>query len=383
MLRYLTAGESHGQALSALIEGLPAGVNIDIQRINRKMQLRQGGYGRGGRMDIESDMVEFTAGLRGSVTLGSPLALVIENRDWANWKEFMDPLEPAVSEERNVTRPRPGHADLPGALKYRQDDLRNILERASARETAARVVVGAVAQEFLRPFGIIVQGQVASVGAVQAGITAEIADESIYEDPFYCADKEASAQMRKRVDEAKIKGGTLGGVIQVIAAGAPPGLGSHVQWDRKLDGLIAQAFMSIPSVKGVEIGGGFALSGLPGLQVHDEINYAPEKGYYHPTNRAGGLEGGITNGETIVVRAAVKPIPTLLSPLKSVDMRTKETAPAAFERSDICVVPAAAIVGEAALAWALAQAVAEKFGGDHLEETLDNYRRYLEYLQTR
>ncbi|MDX9871587.1 MAG: chorismate synthase [Clostridia bacterium] len=383
MLRYLTAGESHGKALTALIEGLPAGVKIEIDQIKKKMRLRQGGYGRGGRMDIETDTVQFTAGLRGGMTLGSPLALQIENKDWPNWQEHMDALAPAFSAEKNVTRPRPGHADLAGALKYRHTDLRNILERASARETAARVAVGAIAQEFLRPFGIRVQGQVVAVGGIHAEICSAIADESIYDDPFYCMDTAASAQMRKRVDEAREKGDTLGGIFQVIAEGLPPGLGSHVQADRKLDGLIAQGLMSIPSVKGVEIGEGFLLSGFPGSEVHDEIAYSPEKGYDHATNRAGGLEGGITNGEVLLVRAAVKPIPTLLSPLRSVDMLTKEAVPAAFERSDVCVVPAASIVGEAALAWVLAQAVLDKFGGDHLEETLDNYRRYREYLRTR
>jgi chorismate synthase len=383
MLRHLTSGESHGKSLTTIIEGLPAGVKFDIKRINEKMHRRQGGYGRGGRMAIEKDQVEFTAGLRGAVTLGSPLALVITNRDWQNWQQFMDPLQEPVSDEKNVTKPRPGHADLAGALKYRHLDIRNILERASARETTARVAIGAVAQEFLLAFGIRVQGQVASVEDIQATISTEIADDSLYETPFYCMDINASEKMKVRVDEARQKGDSLGGIFQVVAQGLPPGLGSHVHWDRKLDGLISQALMSIPSVKGVEIGEGFLVSTLKGSKAHDEIFYSSEKSYYRKTNRAGGLEGGLTNGEKLVVRAAIKPIPTLLSPLESVDIVSKETVLAAVERSDVCVVPAAAVVGEAAVAWVLAGVILEKFGGDHLDETLDNYHRYLSYLQTR
>ncbi|PKM87078.1 MAG: chorismate synthase, partial [Firmicutes bacterium HGW-Firmicutes-12] len=324
-----------------------------------------------------------TAGLRGSMTLGSPLALVITNRDWQNWQQFMDPLQEPVSDEKNVTKPRPGHADLAGALKYRHIDIRNILERASARETAIRVAIGAIAQEFLLAFGIRVQGQVASLENIQAKIATDIVDDSLYDTSFYCMDIEASEKMKTQVDEARQNGDSLGGVFQVVAEGLPPGLGSHVHWDRKLDGLISQALMSIPSVKGVEIGEGFLVSTLKGSKVHDEIAYSLEKSYYRKTNRAGGLEGGLTNGEKLVVRAAIKPIPTLLSPLESVDLISKETVLAAVERSDVSVVPAAAVVGEAAVAWVLAGAIMEKFGGDHLDETLDNYHRYLSYLQTR
>jgi len=383
MLRYLTAGESHGRCLTAIVEGMPAGVKLDVDAINEKMRRRQGGYGRGGRMAIEKDKVEFTAGLRASKTLGSPLALLIENRDWMNWQKIMDPIQEPTSVEKNVTRPRPGHADLAGALKYRHDDIRNILERASARETTVRVAVGAVAQELLSPFGIKVQGQVVSVGNIEAAVSANIVGESIYDTPFYCNDLEASEKMKTLVDNAKQKGDSLGGIFQVIAEGLPPGLGTHVHWDRRLDGLIAQALMSIPSVKGVEIGDGFQASTMMGSKVHDEIAFSVKKRYYRKSNHAGGLEGGLTNGESLIVRAAVKPIPTLLSPLRTVDIIDKKDTLAAVERSDVCVVPAAAIVGEAAVAWILACALLEKFGGDHIDETLDNYNRYLLYLKNR
>lgn len=381
-LRYLTAGESHGKALVTIIEGLPAGLRLDVERINRKLKRRQGGYGRGGRMKIESDRVEFLSGLRGSVTLGSPLALLIHNRDWENWQEFMDPLA-ASRKGRRVSRPRPGHADLPGALKYRQEDIRNILERASARETALRVAVGAIAAELLEVFGIRVQGQVMAIGSVTAEIPCRVAGDELYDTPLYCPDPKATEEMMALIDGAREKGDTLGGVIQIIGEGLPPGLGSHVHWDRRLDGRLAQALMSIPAIKGVEIGLGFKAAALPGSQVQDEIGYEAGRGFYHPTNRAGGLEGGITNGEPLVVRAAMKPIPTLLTPLGSVDMMTKKPSPAATERSDFCAVPAAAVVGEGMVAWVLAGTLLEKLGGDHLEETLENYRSYTSYLNRR
>lgn len=377
MLRYLTAGESHGKALTVIVEGLPAGVKIDIRRINRSLSRRQGGYGRGGRMVIEKDEVEITSGVRGSETIGSPIALHILNRDWQNWSRFMDPLQPQFKEDRIVTRPRPGHADLAGALKYRQQDLRNVLERASARETAARVAAGALVQEFLEPLGIRVQGQVAAVGSVKAEVAEVITDEKIYDNLFYCSDDHASELMRLEVDKAKEQGDTLGGIFLVIAEGLPAGLGTYAHWDRRLDALLAQAVMSIPSVKGVEIGAGFLASALPGSKVHDEIVYSTKKGYHRKSNNAGGLEGGVTNGERLVIRAAVKPIPTLLQPLNTVDIVSKEPCPAVVERSDVCVVPAAAIVGEMAVSWVLACAMLEKFGGDHLEETQENYRNYL------
>jgi len=380
MLRYLTAGESHGKALTAIVEGLPAGVKLDIEKINVILRRRQGGYGRGGRMAIETDRVEIISGLRGSVTLGSPLTMMIFNRDWENWQEIMDPVGKLL-EERKVNRPRPGHADLPGGLKYRQQDLRNILERASARETAARVAVGAVARQFLLAFGIRVQGQVIAVGDVRGEAPGKIVGEELYEDPLYCPDRKASRKMTALIDRARAEGDSLGGVIQVIIEGLPPGLGSHVHWDRRLDGRLAQALMSIPAIKGVEIGLGFQAASLPGSKVHDEIHYAAGRGFFHLTNRAGGLEGGITNGETLVLGAAMKPIPTLTTPIQSVDVISKQAVPAATERSDICAVPAAAVVAEAAAAWVIADAVMEKFGGDHLSETMDNYRSYLAYLE--
>lgn len=382
MLRFLTAGESHGRALVAIIEGLPAGLQLNTERINLLLKRRQGGYGRGRRMSLEEDRVEIFSGLRGSVTLGTPLTLVIYNRDWENWQEIMAPGIEAKLEEGVVTRPRPGHADLAGGLKYRQDDLRNILERASARETAIRVAVGAVAEELLSLLGIQVQGQVVALGGVRAHVEEKIVLSSeLYEDPFYCSDPQASLKMLKVVEAAEQNGDSLGGIIQVIAEGVPTGLGSHVQWDRRLDGQLAQALLSIPAIKGVEIGGGFAAASLYGTQVHDEITYQEGQGFAHRTNRAGGIEGGISNGEVLVIRAAMKPIPTLTQPLASVDWLTKEPVRAAVERADVCAVPAAAVVAQAVTAWVLASAVMEKFGGDHLEETLLNYRNYVQFIK--
>lgn len=383
MLRFLTAGESHGRALVTIIEGLPAGLELDLSRINTLLKRRQGGYGRGQRMALEEDRVEIFSGLRGSVTLGSPLTLVIYNQDWENWQEIMASGQEARLDQRVVTRPRPGHADLCGGLKYRQEDLRNILERASARETAARVAVGAVAEELLRALKIRVQGQVIAVGNIETCPEEKIYDSQLYENPLYCPEPDASLAMIKVIEEAKKRGDSLGGVIQVICEGVPPGLGSHVQWDRRLDGRLAEALMSIPAIKGVEIGKGFTAASLPGSQVHDAIQYHSDRGFQHPSNHAGGLEGGMSNGETLVIRAAMKPIPTLTNPLPSVDLQTKEPFLAAIERSDVCAVPAAAIVGEAATAWVLAEAVMEKFGGDHLEELLLNYNNYLGYLRKR
>lgn len=383
MLRFLTAGESHGPALVTVIEGLPAGLELDVSRINTLLKRRQGGYGRGQRMALEEDRVEVFSGLRGSVTLGSPLTLTIYNRDWENWQEIMAPGREAKLEERVVTRPRPGHADLCGGLKYRQQDLRNILERASARETAARVAVGAVAEELLRCLKIKVQGQVIAIGNIEIYAEEKIEDSQLYENSLYCPDRQASLAMIEAIEEAKKRGDSLGGVIRVLSEGVPLGLGSHVQWDRRLDGRLAQALMSIPAIKGVEIGSGFKAASLLGSQVHDVIQYQTDQGFQHRSNRAGGIEGGMSNGETLVIRAAMKPIPTLTKPLPSVDLQTKEPFMAAVERSDVCAVPAAAIVGEAAVAWVLAEAVMEKFGGDHLEELLLNYNNYLDYLRKR
>jgi len=383
VLRYLTAGESHGPVLTAIIEGLPAGIELDQEKINLQLSRRQGGVGRGGRMKIEKDQVRILSGVRGGKTLGSPVTLQITNRDWENWREIMTPEAEACLDRRVVSRPRPGHADLPGALKYRQADIRNILERASARETAVRVAVGAVAQEYLRAFDILVQGQVCAIGPVKSKAVPRIQPDSLFETPLYCPSPKATEAMLQAIAAAEAQGDTLGGVVTVVAEGLPYGLGSHVQSDRRLDGRLAQALMSIQAVKAVEIGLGMEAAYLPGSEVQDEIAYSEKKGYYHKTNNAGGIEGGITNGETLIVRAAVKPIPTLAKPLNSVDMDTKESSRAAYERSDVCAVPAAAIVAQAAVAWVLAGAVAEKFGGDHIDEGLDNYRRYLAYLATR
>lgn len=382
-LRYLTAGESHGPALTAIIEGLPAGIDLDSDRINQLLSRRQGGVGRGGRMSIEKDKVQFLSGVRGGKTLGSPLTIQIINRDWQSWQDIMATGQEAQLDQRTVTRPRPGHADLAGSLKYRQTDLRNILERSSARETAARVAVGAIAEEYLRAFNIQVQGQVSAIGPVKSKMTTRIRPAELYDTPLYCPSPKATEAMLAAIEAAKAQGNTLGGVVTVIAEGLPAGLGTHVQWDRRLDGRLAQALMSIQSVKGVEIGLGMDTASLPGSQVQDEILYDQTKGYYRQTNRAGGLEGGMTNGEALIVRAALKPIPTLAMPLASVDIITKEKSVAAYERSDVCAVPAGAIVAEAAVAWVLADAVNEKFAGDHLEESLENYHRYLIYLKTR
>ncbi|MCR4431372.1 MAG: chorismate synthase [Tepidanaerobacteraceae bacterium] len=368
-MRYLTAGESHGKALVAVIEGLPANLGISEDSINRELLRRRQGYGRGGRMQIEKDEVEILSGIANGRTTGSPLALMIKNLDYDNWKDRKVPP---------VTMPRPGHGDLAGILKYNQDDIRNVLERASARETAARVAVGAVAKQLLAVFGIRIMSHVVSIGGVSltdVSYSIEVlagADRS----PVRCIDEPISKKMMEAIDEAKARGDSLGGVFEVVAYNVPVGLGSHVQWDRKLDGLIAQSFMSIQAIKGVEIGLGFEAAQRSGSEVHDEIFYDEGKGYYRRTNNAGGLEAGMTNGCPVVVRAAMKPIPTLYKPLRSVDVKTKEPVCASIERSDICAVPAASIVGEAALAWVLAGAAVEKFGGDSIEEMNNNFENY-------
>ncbi|GEA19158.1 chorismate synthase [Moorella sp. E306M] len=380
MLRYLTAGESHGRGLSVIVEGMPAGVPLTAEDINTWLARRQGGYGRGGRMSIERDRVEILAGVRGGYTLGSPVALFIANRDWANWQEIMAP-GPEAQAERVVTRPRPGHADLAGGLKYHQADLRNILERASARETAARVAAGAAAAALLKELGIELAAHVVRIGPVAVKGAVELsAARQAWESPVYCADPEVSRAMVAVIEEARQKGDTLGGVVEVLAAGVPAGLGSHVHWDRRLDGRLAQALMSIPAIKGVEIGAGFELASIPGSLSHDAIAYREGQGFYHPTNRAGGLEGGMTNGEILVLRAAMKPIPTLMQPLPSVDFLTKKPVTAAVERSDVCAVPAVAVVAWAAVAWVLAGAVMEKFGGDYLPEIQERMAAYRQYL---
>lgn len=390
MLRFLTAGESHGPALTAIVEGLPAGLLLTAEYINGQLARRQTGYGRGGRMLIEKDKAKITSGIRGGVTLGSPITLVIENRDWANWEEVMSPEPGARLDERVGTKPRPGHADLAGALKYNHNDVRNILERASARETAARVAVGTVGRRMLEEIGVQVFGHVVRIGSVAAAdrdipcgadITLAELVERAAASELLCAFPETETAMKAEIDRAKAAGDSLGGVFEVVVTGLPAGLGSHVQWNRKLDGLLAQAVMSIQAIKGVEIGLGFAAAATPGSRVHDEIFYSAEKGFYRQTNRAGGLEGGMTNGEPLVLRAAMKPIPTLYTPLQSVDILSKEMFSASVERSDICAVPAAAVVAEAAVAFVLADALAEKFGGDSLAEMKRNYAGYLDYIR--
>jgi chorismate synthase len=370
MIRFLTAGESHGKGLTVVLEGLPAHLDLSSEDIDAELSRRQAGYGRGGRMKIETDRVEILSGVRRGKTLGSPITLWIPNKDYENWAKVMSP-GPEASLGQPLKRPRPGHADLAGGLKYDHRDLRNILERASARETVLRVAAGAVAKKFLAEFGVLVQSHVVSLGPVVARIPAyrprdlnELSDAS----PVRMLDKAASRKAVAAIDLASRRGDTWGGVFEVVATGLPAGLGSHVQWDRKLDGRLAQSVLSIQAVKGVEIGQAFAQSAQSGSRVHDEIFWSKRRGFHHKTNRAGGIEGGITNGEPVVVRAAMKPISTLKTPLRSVHIDTKEPLRAGYERSDICALPAAAVIGEAACAWVLADALLEKTGGDHLGE---------------
>lgn len=384
MLRYLTAGESHGPALLTIVEGIPAGLWLTADYIDRQLVRRQGGYGRSGRQRIEEDRVEILSGVRGGYTLGSPIALKITNRDWANWREIMGPEPETRVDERVITRPRPGHADLAGMLKYGHRDLRNVLERASARETAARVAAGTVARRLLEELGIEVAGQVLRIGPVEVAPLEAPPEEirgRVEKSPVYCADKAGSEAMVAAIDRAREEGDSLGGVFEVRVYGVPPGLGSYVHWDRRLDGRLAQAVMSIQAIKGVEIGIGFRAAALPGSAVQDEIFYAPGRGFYREKNNAGGLEGGVTNGEPIVIRAAMKPIPTLRRPLRSVDIFTKEPVEAAYERSDICAVPAACVIAEAVVAWEVARACLEKFGGDSLAEVKEHLARYKERVR--
>ncbi|HEV7890224.1 MAG TPA: chorismate synthase [Pyrinomonadaceae bacterium] len=391
MFRFNTAGESHGRALVAIVEGLPAGLAVDVESVNRELERRQWGYGRGGRMKIERDRVEVLSGVRHGLTLGSPVALQIENKDWKNWSDVMA-VEPRAPEEvneekmRRVRRPRPGHADLAGGLKYNARDLREILERASARETAARVACGALAKQLLSNFGVEIRSHVAQLGGIPAP-PLEVSWEDICaipdDAPLRCADTSAQSAMVALIDEKKREGDTLGGVFEVVARGGVAGLGSHVSWDSKLDGRLARAVMSIPAVKAVSIGAGVEAASLPGSQVHDEIGYDNSGSVYsHSSNRAGGLEGGITNGEEVRVRGFLKPISTLRRALRSVDIDTKEEVLAAFERSDITAVPAAGVIGEAMVALTLAEAMREKFGGDSLAEMRRNFDAYREQLRT-
>lgn len=382
-LRYLTAGESHGPTLTAIVEGVPANLELTEEDINRHLARRQMGYGRGGRMKIERDQVAFLSGVRWGKTIGSPITLAVRNRDWANWEKKMSPRAGDRQEGIAVTHPRPGHADLSGVIKYRQDDARNILERSSARETAARVAVGALCQSFLGALGIEVRGYVTEIGGVRAG-QADLDHDARFElseqSPCRTFDPAAGKEMIAAIDRAKEAGDSLGGVVEVAVLGLPVGLGSHVHWDRRLDGRLAAAVMSIQAFKGVEIGLGFEAARRPGSEVHDEIVYR-DGAFRRLTNRAGGVEGGMTNGEPLVVRGAMKPIPTLYAPLQTVDLKTKESFSATVERSDVCAVPAAAVVAEAVVAIEVADAMLEKFGGDCMEEIKANHRAYRDHVR--
>lgn len=377
MIRYLEAGESHGKGLVAIVEGLPAGISIDVDFINTQLARRQGGHGRGDRMKIEQDKVEIITGVRDGKTLGSPVTLMIHNKDWANWEQIMSAAPGAAIEQKTVTLPRPGHADLTGGIKYHHQDLRNILERASARETAIRVAVGALAQTVLQQFGVELWGHVVRIGSVEATPDYTKLNAALYDTAVYCTNAEAEKAMVQLIDGAKEQGDTLGGVVEVVVQGLPLGIGTYVHYDRKLDGRLAQAVMSIQAFKGVEIGLGFQAASLPGSQAHDEIFYEADKGFYHKTNRCGGLEGSMTNGEPVIIRGAMKPIPTLYQPLHSADFVTHAAGLASVERSDACAVPAAAIVMQNAVAWTILESFLEKFGGDHWLEVKRNYDGYL------
>src|SRR5438270_3352864 len=384
-LKLITAGESHGPGLTCIVEGMPAGLELDREALDRDLARRQLGHGRGGRMKIERDRVQVTAGVRHGRTLGGPIALQVVNRDYANWEERMSPW-PVEAELKEVHLPRPGHADLVGTQKYGLSDVRDILERASARETAARVAGGAVAKAFLRALGVEVFSHVLQITGVSAPRRDDLTPEDfagVDESPVRCLDPEATRQMVAEIDRLRKANESLGGVFEVRAFGLVPGLGSHTSWEVKLDGRLAQAVMSIQAMKGVAIGDGFDLAPLPGSQAHDEIFWSEETGYYRETNRAGGVEGGMTTGEPVVVHAAMKPLPTLTKPLRSVDVATKEPAQALRERTDSCTVPAAAVVGEAMVALVLASAYREKFGGDHVDDTLAALHAYRERIDWR
>ncbi|MDX6612774.1 MAG: chorismate synthase [Blastocatellia bacterium] len=387
MFRFTTAGESHGRALLAIVEGLPAGLPVDIDSINHELRRRQWGYGRGGRMKIEDDRAEILSGVRHGLTLGSPVALMIQNKDWANWTDVMasGPRELAPAKSRRVKRPRPGHADLAGGQKFSTRDLRDVLERASARETAARVACGALAKHLLATFAIDIRSHVIQLGGIpnQPLELSWKKINAIPEDaPLRCGDKKLEQRMVKLIDKKRAAGDTLGGIFEVVARGVVPGIGSHTAWDLKLDGRLAQAVMSIPAVKAVAIGAGAQASSLPGSEVHDEIGYNEgTREFIRATNRAGGLEGGITNGEELRVRGHLKPLSTLRRALRSVDIDTKQEELAAFERSDITAVPAAGVIGEAMVALVLASAMREKFGGDSLGEMKRNFEGYREQLR--
>ena len=372
MLRFLTSGESHGKCLVAILEGMVAGLEVKPEDIDRELSRRQEGYGRGGRMTIEKDRVEILSGVRSHLSIGGPIALMVPNKDFK------------INELPVVKRPRPGHADLVGVLKYGRQDARDILERASARETTARVAVGAVCRNFLKQFGVELVSHVVCIGGVKAdteGLSFEQIKKESLQSPMHCADKKAEKKMMARVDEARNSKDTIGGIFEVVAKGLPVGLGSFVHYDRRLNAKLCAALMSIQAVKGVEVGLGFGVSRSLGLQVHDEIFYEKKKGFYRKTNRAGGLEGGVTNGEPLVLRAATKPYVTLMSPMQSVNIQSKQKEAATVERSDVTAVPACGVVGEAMVAFELANAFLEKFGGDSLKETQRNYEGYLKQIR--
>ncbi|MBD3183922.1 chorismate synthase [Candidatus Poribacteria bacterium] len=405
-MRFLTAGESHGKCLNVIMEGIPAGMHLSSMDIDKELKRRQKGYGRGGRMRIERDRAIINSGVRAGVTLGSPVSVTIQNKDWENWQTIMSPeaVEAIDIEARRVTRPRPGHADLAGGIKYHHKDLRNILERASARETAARVAAGSIAKKLLDEFGIYIASFVVHIGNAEipgnvdflpktdkelvfpplkklSKKTFKEFQNNLEESPVRCPDPNTEKLMMQAIDSAKTEGDSLGGIFQVIAFNVPPGLGSHVHWDRRLDARLAYAVMSIPAIKGVEIGSGFASAQLKGSQMHDEIFYETKLGFYRKSNNAGGTEGGISNGENIIVKAAMKPIPSLTKPLRSVDIESKEPFEAAKERADVCAVPAAGVVGEAVVAVEIANAMLEKFGGDSLSELRLAYDVYTELIK--
>ncbi|NWF76006.1 MAG: chorismate synthase [Nitrospirae bacterium] len=408
-LRHITAGESHGKALTGIFEGIPAGLPISSEEIDIELKRRQGGYGRGGRMKIESDHAEILSGVRSGRTLGSPIAILIENKDYKNWQDVMSAEHRAQSIELGkITHPRPGHADLAGVMKYGHDDIRNILERSSARETAMRVAIGAIAKKFLSTFNIKIGSYVIQIGSQKLEVRSQNFSGEEFQNifkkaeksPVRCPDQSVSKKMIKLIDEAIKDGNSLGGIFEVFAIGMPVGLGSHIQWDRRLDARLAYALMSIQAIKGVEIGFGFEMSRRFGSEVMDEIFYEPLKphlikegggggstseqniaGFYRNTNFAGGIEGGMTNGMPVVLRAAMKPIPTQRKPLHSVDIKTKKQVKAVYERSDICAVPAAGVIGESMVALTLADAFLEKFGGDSMTETKRNYKSYLKYIK--
>ena len=388
-MRYLTAGESHGPQLTAIIEGLPAQLPLTAEMINKELKRRQGGHGRGRRMQIEKDTVEIVSGVRHGKTLGSPVALVVKNDDWKHWTNIMgiEPIEETDEVKRQISRPRPGHADLNGGMKYGHRDLRNVLERSSARETTVRVAVGAVAKQLLAQLGIEIVAHVTEIGGIKVnpesyiGKSAAEIREIVENDAVYCADPSVTQQMTDLIDETKKNGDSIGGTVEVVVEGMPAGIGSYVHYDRKLDAKIATAVMSINAFKGVEFGLGFEMARKPGSQVHDEILWSEEAGYTRKTNNLGGFEGGMTTGMPIVVRGVMKPIPTLYKPLQSVDIETKEPFQASIERSDSCAVPAASIVAEHVVAWEVANALLEQFDADQMPRLKENLQNYLDYTK--